>query len=213
MKRRILIVDDNEAIHNDFHAILTGPGGVRDEEILALEAELFSDGEPDENEESNRIVYQIDDALQGQQAIAMVDAAADNGNPYALVFMDIRMPPGIDGIQAMKAIWERHGQLEIVICTAYSDYSWDEIIEQFGFTDQLLFLRKPFDGTALKQVALSLTTKWQLRHEARLYIDNLEREVERRTIELNRTVADLMATNLEARRMIQRLEKKALADK
>ena len=104
----------------------------------------------------------------------------EEGRPYALVFMDVRMPPGIDGIEAIRRIWKRHPSLEIVICTAYSDYSFDAILEKLGSSDHLLFLNKPFDSIAVKQMAHSLTQKWNLHQQARRNVRRLEEEVAQR---------------------------------
>ncbi len=135
--------------------------------------------------------FDIDHAYQGQEALHMIDAAKSEGDPYSVVFMDVRMPPGMDGIETTKKIWADHPYTEIVICSAYSDYSWDQIINVLGNTDKLLFMKKPFDTTALKQAALSLTTKWNLRQESLSYTDKLEFEVHARTRELKTLVKEL----------------------
>jgi len=185
----ILLVDDNESIHEDIETILSSVKNETEEELEGLEADLF-DG--DNTQEVSFVVdeidYEIDHAYQGEDAVAMVNAAAENDHPYSLVFMDVRMPPGIDGIQTIQRIWENYPHTEMVICTAYSDYSWDEIIENLGNTDKLLFIKKPFDATALKQMALTLTTKWQLQQESISYTEKLETEVAERTDQLNELV-------------------------
>jgi two-component system, sensor histidine kinase and response regulator len=91
----------------------------------------------------------------------------------------------MDGIKTTKKIREKHPYVEIVICTAYSDYSWSEIIHNLGFSDKLLFMKKPFDATALKQTALTLTTKWQLQQEAISYTQNLEKKVKKEQMSLS----------------------------
>jgi len=184
----ILLVDDNESIHEDIESILSNSVSKEDEELKGIEDELFGSS-PNEQEKADDIVnYEIDHAYQGMEAVEMVSEAYETGNPYALIFMDVRMPPGIDGIQTIKQIWEDYPYTEIVICTAYSDYSWDKIVSNLGSTDKLLFMKKPFDATALKQIALTLTTKWKLQQEAISYTEKLEKEVEERTSELNELV-------------------------
>ncbi|GAA5520775.1 response regulator [Aliifodinibius salicampi] len=186
----ILLVDDNEAIHEDIEAILTNHTKDSDVELQEMADELFGTPSSDKEDEGVNIEYDIDHAYQGEEAIRMVEDAAGKGNPYALVFMDVRMPPGIDGIQTIKKIWEDYPYIEMVICTAYSDYSWDEIVRNLGNTDKLLFMKKPFDATALKQTALSLTNKWKLQQEAIAYTEKLEKEVQERTKELNELVKE-----------------------
>lgn len=185
--RKILVVDDNESIHKDIESILSGNNRIDSNELFELESELFGHVE---NSNSNDISYRIDHAYQGLEAIEMVAKASKNGEPYTLVFMDVRMPPGIDGVETINRIWKEYPLTEMVICTAYSDYSWTEILDNLGKTDHLLFMRKPFDATALKQTALSLTTKWQLQQETVSYTENLEIEVDKRTRELNELVKE-----------------------
>ena len=188
-KRRILLVDDNKAIHEDIEAILISSLGEADQDLVEIEDELFGESESPKRL-ANDIIYSIDHAYQGEEAIEMVDRAEEEGYPYALIFMDVRMPPGIDGVEAIQKIWEKYPHVEVVICTAYSDYSWEQIVNSLGNTDKLLFVKKPFDATALKQMALTLTTKWKLQQKAIKYTEHLEREVEERTRALNQLVED-----------------------
>jgi CheY-like chemotaxis protein len=197
-KKRILIVDDNASIHEDFKRILRPPRSPAHREMRALEAELFEDESAQSEEMGIESSYAIDSAYQGEEAVAMVEAAAVEGHQYALIFMDVRMPPGMDGIQTIKAIWERYPDIEMVICTAYSDYSWDEIVERFGPTDHLLFLKKPFDSAVVKQVAMSLTTKWDRAEKDRERTRKLEEEIEARADELQRMLAHLHQLKQEA---------------
>lgn len=189
-KNRILLVDDNEAIHEDIVSILSSHQVNSSRELQDIEEKLF--GTPDSNSTDviANISYDIDHAYQGEEAIKMVEQSYADNNPYSLIFMDVRMPPGMNGIQAIKKIWEKHPYSEIVICTAYSDYSWDEIVRNLGSTDKLLFMKKPFDATALKQTALTLTTKWQLQQKAIEHTEKLEQEVQERTKELCQLVKD-----------------------
>lgn len=183
--RRILVVDDNDAIHKDIDAILGRSHKNYESDLLDLESELFGDTE---TLVDHSVTYFIDHVFSGEEAIEAVEKAAISGDPYSLVFMDVRMPSGIDGIEAIDLIWRRFPQTEMVICTAYSDFSWTEIQRKLGHTDHLLFMKKPFDATALRQTALSLTTKWKLQQEAIAYTENLEGKVRTRTQELNEII-------------------------
>ena len=189
-KNRILLVDDNEAIHEDIISILSSHRENTNPELQSIEEKLFGSNDQSLNDLTENIDYEIDHAYQGKEALQMVDQAEADGNPYSLIFMDVRMPPGMDGIQTTKKIREKHPYIEIVICTAYSDYSWSQIIHNLGFSDKLLFMKKPFDATALKQTALTLTTKWQLQQEAISYTQNLENNVKERTNELEQLVKE-----------------------
>jgi signal transduction histidine kinase len=180
----ILLVDDNESIHEDIESILSTSSSSSSPDLQDIENELFGASNSPENSVET-VSYEIDHAYQGEEAIKMFDEAWEADNPYSLVFMDVRMPPGMDGIQTIQKIWEKYPHTEMVICTAYSDYSWDQIVSNLGNTDKLLFIKKPFDPTALKQMALTLTTKWQLQQEAISYTEKLEEEVDERTKQLN----------------------------
>ncbi len=190
--RRILIVDDNAAIHEDFTKILPS----HPEEVDSfddLEKGLFGDmmGTDFAAPGPDPAYYELTHAYQGEEAFKLVEKHETEGRPFALIFMDVRMPPGWDGIETIKRIWERWPHIEMVICTAYSDYSWEKILQKVGTTDQLMFLRKPFDVISVKQMALALAKKWNLARKSRQYTGDLERAVADRTRELKAKVEEL----------------------
>ncbi len=190
--RRILIVDDNAAIHEDFSKILPNQSD-EIESFDDLERGLFGDRTGGEPPGEDPGYYDLSHAFQGEEAFEMVKQAEERGKPYALIFMDVRMPPGWDGIETIRRIWSHWPHIEIVICTAYSDYSWEKILQMVGSTDQLMFLRKPFDVISVKQMALALVKKWNLALQARRYVNNLEPAVEERTIQLHEKVEQLQS--------------------
>src|SRR6185503_5304372 len=96
-------------------------------------------------------------------------------------------PPGWDGLETIDHLWREDPRLQVVICTAYSDYSWEDIVKRFGYNDRLLLLKKPFDNAEVSQVACALTEKWQLADQARRDMTNLEELVGRRTEELRQS--------------------------
>lgn len=175
---RILIIDDNSAIHTDFRKILASH---KDNQVSELEQLVL--GESSESTVPRRM-YWIDSALQGQEGLARVQEAKERGEEYSVVFVDMRMPPGWDGVETIQRLWEVDPHLQVVICTAYSDYSWAKIIEILGESDRLLILKKPFDPAEVSQIALALSAKRRLENEARSRMDALERHVEARTAEL-----------------------------
>ncbi|MFT5200065.1 MAG: two-component system sensor histidine kinase/response regulator [Planctomycetota bacterium] len=154
---RILLVDDNPAIHEDFKKILASQGG-SNAPLSDARSAFF--GEATAVEASAE--YQLDSAFQGQQALELLLAAAKEGKPYAMAFVDVRMPPGWDGVQTIKEMWKADPDLECVICTAFSDYSWSEMAKELGQSDKLLILKKPFDPVEARQLASTLTTKWSV---------------------------------------------------
>jgi PAS domain S-box-containing protein len=167
---RILVVDDNPSIHADFRKILC-PDLASKRKADSLRAALF--GEPEEV--SDAVSFEVHSAHQGQEALEMVRESLAQGRPYAMAFVDVRMPPGWDGIETAARIWEIYPALQIVICTAYSDYSWEEIRGKLRQQDSLLILRKPFDNTEVQQLAHALTKKWSLTLHTEMQLQELAR--------------------------------------
>lgn len=196
-RKKILICDDNESIHEDFRFTLGySESRTKKKEIAnklsALIDDLDESATPNSSEDRlKEIEYDLDFAKQGEEAIHKVVNAEKNNSPYALIFMDIRMPPGIDGIQTIKLLRKDYPHLEFVICTAFSDYNWDEISKEIGYTDKVLFITKPFDPTAIKQIALSQTMKFELIKENKLYREKLESLVEKRTKQLKSQINEI----------------------
>ncbi|MDZ4405418.1 response regulator [Prosthecobacter sp.] len=176
--RRILVIDDNRAIHADFRKILCPPATTGDD-LLADEEILFGT-----SASKSTMFCEIDVASQGEEGLAMVQQSLAEGRPYAMAFMDMRMPPGWDGIETTRQIWAVCPDMQIVICTAYSDYSWDQMQEQITPRDRLLILKKPFDTVEVLQMANMLTEKWRLLQESRWQMHDLEERVQMRTQEL-----------------------------
>lgn len=150
---RLLVIDDNRAIHEDFRKILIPNPALS--ALENMEADLF--GENIEIKE--RQCFTIDSAFQGKEGLELVRAAMAKSLPYALAFVDMRMPPGWDGIETIQHIWEEDPELQVVICSAYSDHSWSEISHRLGNSDRLLILKKPFDNVEITQMAHAMSRK------------------------------------------------------
>jgi CheY-like chemotaxis protein len=153
LKHRILVIDDNPAIHEDFRKILCHDRR-SSSELDAQEAELFG-STPLLGAQSE---FEIDSAFQGEAGLARVYHAIQEGRPYALAFVDVRMPPGWDGIEVTPKLWVADPDLPVVICTAYSDYTWEEMFARLGTSDRTFILKKPFDREEVLQIAHTLTT-------------------------------------------------------
>ncbi|MCP1441391.1 diguanylate cyclase (GGDEF)-like protein [Pseudomonas sp. GGS8] len=175
--RRILIIDDTPSIHEDFRKIL---GADSDDELTlaGTEAVLFDTPQP------TRLVFQLDSAYQGQEALKLVKRAQAEGRPYAMAFTDMRMPPGWDGLETIERLWKVDPNLQIALCTAFSDYTWEAMAERLEFGDQLLVLKKPFDSLEIRQMASALTWKWQMAQDAAMKVLSLEQTIEARVHEL-----------------------------
>lgn len=156
---RILVIDDQENIHEDYRKIIGSErSGAND--LDAAAANLF-DHVAVAGEEAET-GFELDSAYQGEEGLQKVQQALDEGRPYALAFVDIRMPPGWDGVETVRRIWEIDSEILIVLCSAYSDYAWNQIVGQLGRNDRFLILKKPFDIIEVRQFAMALTQRWNL---------------------------------------------------
>jgi two-component system NtrC family sensor kinase len=184
--RRILLIDDMPSIHEDFRKILGSAPATG--ELDEAEAALFGrfalpacDG------------FELDSAYQGGEGAAMVEAAVQAGRPYAMAFVDMRMPPGWDGMETIEQVWRVDPQIQIVICTAHADHPWEEVLQRLNVQDRLLIVKKPFDMIEVGQLARTLTAKWELARQAESQVNSLERAVK----DLKATEAALRQSNKE----------------
>jgi len=186
LNNRILLVDDNPAIHEDFRKILLGPAKDRTQ-LDAMESVLFDRPllpVP-------KVTFDLTSAHQGKEALEKVIQAFDAGQPYALAFVDVRMPPGWDGIETIERLWQVDPTLQVVVCTAYSDYSWEKMSLRLGVNDNLVILKKPFDNIEVLQLAHALTRKWQVTEQAQTRVETLDKMVADRTRALESSNAEL----------------------
>ena len=178
---RILIIDDTPAIHEDFRKALTQ---VETPALDEAAAALF--GRPPPRRRRSRFV--LDSAYQGQDGLALLQQGLAEGRRYALALVDVRMPPGWDGIETISKLWEADPDLQVMICTAHSDYSWEDTVERLGDSESLVILKKPFDRVEVLQLAHALTRKWLLTRQSKRRLADLDSLVNERTRELTREV-------------------------
>jgi diguanylate cyclase (GGDEF)-like protein len=180
---RLLIIDDNESIHDDLRKILLpaqADAGLMEDETI-----LFGSISP------HSVEFTVDSAFQGQEGLLLLQKAKDAGQPFVLAFVDIRMPPGWDGIETITHLWNTDPDLQVVICTAHSDYTWTDIENKLGISNNFVILKKPFDPIEVTQLVHALTSKWTSARQARLRMEELDLLVEERTAELNHAVNEL----------------------
>ena len=204
--RRILVVDDNESIHDDIRRILLS--NAKDADLAEMRAVLFGEA----GTAAPALNVEVEWAPQGQEALEMVRGAVRERRPYEMAFVDVRMPPGWDGLETAARLWQADPRLEIVICTAYSDYSWGEIVRRLGQTDRLLILKKPFHASEIRQIVLALTRKWRLNREAETRRGELESLVRVRTNRLKEQNRRLRR-EIRERERIERRRQEAEAEK
>ena len=157
---RILVVDDNPDIHADFRKILAPPTVVASE-LAAAASALFNRAPAP----SSKQWFDLDTASQGRDALEMVKTALGAGRPYEVAFVDMRMPPGWDGLETIVHLWEAQPNLQTIICTAYSDHSWEDINKRLNQSDRFLILKKPFDNVEVHQLASALTSRARVERE------------------------------------------------
>jgi two-component system, sensor histidine kinase and response regulator len=188
--KRILVIDDNEAIHHDIRKILC-PEYSTSTGLDAAEEELFGTT----TSTPPPITYDVDSAYQGEEGLNLIRRSLADQRPYAMAFVDVRMPPGWDGIETVARIWEDYPDLQVVVCTAYSDYSWEDMIKKLGNTDRLVILKKPFDNIEALQLASTMTEKWRLYQSAKSRLKFLEELVTERTAQLTSVNQELTLAN------------------
>ena len=179
---RILVIDDNPAIHEDFRKILAAdqPSGAKSHQAEEI---LFGES----NGPDLEATFEVNSAYQGQEGLEMLQQSLVEARPYALAFVDVRMPPGWDGVETISRLWKAYPLLQAVICTAYSDYSWHDISRRIGPSDNLVILKKPYENIEVLQLAHALTRKWCLTVEVTRRLGDLDAQVSRRTQELQAT--------------------------
>src|SRR6266850_4369058 len=172
---RILVIDDNLAIHEDFRKILQGKAG--EESFHEARAALF--GDPPLLREPER--FELDCADQGQSGLTLVNQARNEGRPYAVAFVDMRMPPGWDGLETIEHLWKADAGVQVVICSAHTDYDWTEVVARLGHSDKLLVLRKPAEPIEVLQCATALSRKWENDKLVKEHVLRLEEVITTRT--------------------------------
>ncbi len=205
--RRILIIDDNAAIHADFRKVLGAQAEHSAQAALdVLEASLFGDAAST----AARPNFEIDSAHQGEEGVAMVNQALREGRSYAMAFVDMRMPPGWDGLKTIERLWATDPDVQIVICSAHTDYDWTEVVQRLGHSDKLLVLRKPAEPIEVLQCATALSRKWENDRLVRDQVLRLEEVITARTRGLE--AANLQLRHLATHDVLTGLPNRVLLD-
>ena len=181
-KRRILIVDQNPSIHQDFQSMLS-PAHLR-----TL---------PD-SQEMEPVEFDLVHASNERDALKAISEAVIQSRPFAVAFVDTRITAEWRGIEIIDHIWSADPRIQMVACTTYAEFEWESIAQRLGCSDNLLILKKPLIQGEVRQLALALTNKWSLARASELHVDQLEQMVIART-------ADLQAT-LEFQRHTHKME-------
>ena len=153
--RRVLIVDDEPDIHDDFTEMLSTsylpPTGGGTAELGAHPA--FPP------------TFELLHATSGEQACDIILNARRWSQPIAVAYVDIRMPAGIDGPETIRRVRTMDRDVEVVMMTAYTDKTLAEIIEDMELLHKLLYIRKPFVHEEIQQITVALVGKWNLEQD------------------------------------------------
>ena len=155
---RVLIVDDQEEIHQDFEEMLT-PG------LAEASTDDLAEAFASEVDESFLPDFELLHARSGAEAYETIKRGLETVHPIAAAYIDIRMPPGMDGIETTRRIRKIDRNIEIVLMTAYTDKSLSEIVREMDLLHKLLYIRKPFAREEIQQITLSLAEKWNVESE------------------------------------------------
>jgi diguanylate cyclase (GGDEF)-like protein len=174
LAHRVLVIDDNAAIHQDYRKILVAGENAL---LSPAEAGLLGGQQPD----TERPAFEVDSALQGRDGVERARVALAEGRPYSVAFVDMRMPPGWDGLETVEHLWKIDPDVQVVICSAYTDYDWLELLSRLGHSDKLIVVKKPFEPIEILQCASALSRKWQNARALKRHVESLELVVTDRT--------------------------------
>ena len=172
----VLVVDDDASIRATYRHILQPPPS----ELGGLEALISGAGDVVESENLFRVI----EADQGETAVDLQRSALDQGVRYQLAFIDMRMPPGWDGMRTAIALRAQDPSIYIVIATAFSDYDVNAL--QHALEHDVVLLRKPFNQEEVYQLARTLCQSWETRQRLEAITAEMENRVLARTAELDR---------------------------
>jgi len=174
LTHRVLVIDDNASIHDDYRKILAGQEAGK---MSAAEAALFGEQRP----AVERPSFDVDSAMQGRDGVERARAALAEGRPYSVAFVDMRMPPGWDGLETIEHLWAIDPEIQVVVCSAYTDYDWLELLSRLGHSDKLIVVKKPFEPIEILQCASALSRKWANARALKRHVESLELVVTDRT--------------------------------
>lgn len=179
-ERRVLVIDDQSEIHETFDRIFRASPS-KDDELSDFEARFLADsGAQPESSPADAPRFLLTHATSGEEGLYLIKQSLSESERFSVAFVDMRMPNGMDGLETTERLWKIDPNVQVVICTAYSDHTWDEVLSRLGYNDRLLLLRKPFSQDEARQLALALSEKCRLAQHQEAKLNELESEVELR---------------------------------
>ncbi|MCF6777030.1 EAL domain-containing protein [Thiotrichales bacterium 19X7-9] len=179
---RVIVIDDTASIHDDFKQIFSQTD--HDNDVNQLENLIFENNHTTQTKVLPLVDIQIDSAYSGEEGIKLVKQATKKTIPYSIAIVDIRMPGGIDGVQTAVELLQIEPNLQIVFCSAYSDYDWEDMITILKSPERWVILKKPFEVIEAQQLVFSLCEKW-------LLLLDMKNQIESQTLELKKQIYQL----------------------
>ena len=180
-KRRILIIDDQQAIHDTFDRVFASRSSTSNDALSDFESQFLDGAEAISTDKRDSLPeFELDHALSGEEGVRKLQESIDRESPYSLAFVDMQMPMGMDGMATAESLWKLAPDLHLVICTAYSDHTWDDVLDRLGYNDRLLLLKKPFEPDEARQVAIAFSEKARIAESQARKVTELGLEIERR---------------------------------
>jgi diguanylate cyclase (GGDEF)-like protein len=164
---KVLVADDEAEVRDAYRQILIEADVSKDLAAFRnLRARLFAKnaGNDAAAAAAGPTTFEPTFCDGAEAAVEAVRAAHAAGEPFAVAFIDMRMPPGPDGIWAAARIRDIDPAVEIVICTAYSDADPGQIGSFVPPEEKLSYLQKPFHPHEIRQMTISLGSKWRAEH-------------------------------------------------
>lgn len=162
--RSLLVIDDNHSLHRDYHAVLRPDQRDEGEDKLDELEELLLGNETSTKSKKRERNFEVQSVYQGEEAYELVKRNKAKGIEYPIAFVDMRMPPGWDGLETIKKLREIAPEMIFIIVTAYSDYSEEEIEAELGPQTPVTIVYKPFEPAELYEMTYELVVNWNIQH-------------------------------------------------
>ncbi|MCC9599546.1 EAL domain-containing protein [Stieleria sp. JC731] len=181
LERHILVIDDQSEIHATFKRIFE-TDRKQDDDLDDFEAKFLQNETASNSnaKDTEAPTFSLTHAYSGEEGVHCIQQSIESGQRFSVAFVDMRMPQGMDGLETIKRLWRIDSDIQVVICTAYSDHTWEDIVQSLGYSDRLLLLRKPFAHDEARQLALALSEKYRLAIRQKQKMSTLRDEVDRR---------------------------------
>ena len=150
---KVLVADDDERVIECYREAFGSVEPTQHMRALnALAAELIDTTGDLESTPKFEVVT----CNQGADAIEAAATACDAGEPFDVVILDVRMPPGIDGVEAGSQIRKHDPDVEIVFVSGYSDVPFEELQRRVPPPMHLHYFHKPLSFAQLAEDVVTM---------------------------------------------------------